>query len=209
MRHRKSGDERKIEILEAALRLADDLGPDRLTTDAIAREVGLTQPGIFRHFPTKQAIWDAVVATIADRMVAGWRAVLDRPENPIDRLKGLIIAQLRLIESTPAITAILFSRELHARNDMLRQAIFKLMGAFHAAVASEFAQAQESRQLRRDLAADDAAFLLIGLVQGLAVRWSLSGRSFTLTDEGARLLNLQIGAFEALASDLEISEKTS
>ena len=57
---RKSAQERKAEILATALRLADELGPDRLTTAAIAEAVGLTQPGIFRHFPTKQALWQAV-----------------------------------------------------------------------------------------------------------------------------------------------------
>ena len=51
---RKPAPERKAEILEATLRLADELGPDRLSTEAIARAVGLTQPGIFRHFPTNR-----------------------------------------------------------------------------------------------------------------------------------------------------------
>ena len=75
---RKPAPERKAEILEATLRLADELGPDRLSTEAIAQAVGLTQPGIFRHFPTKQAIWEAVAAKITDRMAAGWLTVLDR-----------------------------------------------------------------------------------------------------------------------------------
>ena len=42
------------------------------------------------------------------------------------------------------------------------------------------------------IVAADAAFLLIGLVQGLAVRWSLAGRTFDLVDEGARLFDLQL-----------------
>lgn len=32
---------------------------DRLTTGAVADAIGLTQPAIFRHFPTKQAQWAA------------------------------------------------------------------------------------------------------------------------------------------------------
>ena len=76
---RKPADERKDEILRAALRLADELGPDRLTTNAVAEAVGLTQPAIFRHFPTKTVLWQAVVA------VAG--AVCTQP-RPAVRLSG-------------------------------------------------------------------------------------------------------------------------
>lgn len=175
------------------MRLADEVGPDRLTAEAIARAVGLTQPGIFRHFPTKQAIWQAVAEVIADRMTGAWDDVLGRPAEPVDRLVGLIQAQLRLIQATPAIPAILFSRELHVENDGLRESFRALMGRFHRAIADEVRRAQDTGAFRRDLAADDAAFLLIGLVQGLAVRWSLSGRAFALEPEGARLLSVQIG----------------
>lgn len=195
MRTRKSAEKRKVEILEATLRLADKLGPDRLTTEAIARDVGLTQPGVFRHFPTKQAIWEAVAGTIADRMVEGWRVQFQRRDGPLDRLKGLIQAQFQLIESTPAIPAILFSRELHAENDVLRKAVFHLMGRFHKTIAGEVAKAQAVGTFWRNLDPDDAAFLMIGLVQGLAVRWSLAGHSFSLREEGARLLDLQVRVF--------------
>jgi AcrR family transcriptional regulator len=54
------------------LRLADKLGPERLTTDAIANAVGLTQPGIFRHFPKKQDLWEAVAARVGAMMEANW-----------------------------------------------------------------------------------------------------------------------------------------
>jgi AcrR family transcriptional regulator len=194
---RKPAEERKAEILDAALRLADELGPDRLSTEAIAREVGLTQPAIFRHFPTKQAIWEAVASTIATRMAEGWRTAMQRRDDPVERLRGLILSQLKLIQTTPAIPAILFSRELHAENDLLRKSVFYLLGRFHRALAEQVAQAQAAGGLRTDVDSEDAAFLLVGLVQGLAVRWSLSGRSFGLVEEGARLLDVQVGMFSA------------
>ncbi len=197
MTAKKTAEERKAEILDATLRLADELGPDRLSTQAIAREVGLTQPGIFRHFPTKQAIWEAVGGTIATRMAEGWRTAIQGRDDPVERLRGLVISQLKLIQSTPAIPAILFSRELHAENDLLRKSVFYLLGRFHRALAEQVAQAQATVSLRGDIHPEDAAFLLVGLVQGLAVRWSLSGRSFGLVEEGARLLDVQLGMFSA------------
>jgi AcrR family transcriptional regulator len=195
MRVRKTAEARKAEIIDATLRLADKLGPERLTTETVANAVGLTQPGIFRHFPKKQDLWEAVAARVGAMMQARWTRAQSPGAAPIDQVRALIAAQLRLIQSTPAIPAILFSRELHTKNKGLRAAFFGLLSHFHRIIADLLAQARERGELRGDLDPDDAAFLIIGLVQGLAVRWSMSGRSFGLTEEGCRLLEIQLNGF--------------
>ncbi len=204
MRTRKTAEARKAEIIDATLRLADKLGPERLTTEAVAEAVGLTQPGIFRHFPKKQDLWEAVAARIGAMMEARWAKAHHPDTTPIDQIRALIAAQLRLIQSTPAIPAILFSRELHTKNKGLRQAFFCLMSHFHRLIADLVAGASKRGELRRNLDADDAAYLIIGLVQGLAVRWSISGRKFDLPEEGHRLLELQLSGF---ASDSGAAQK--
>ncbi len=193
MRVRKTAETRKTEIIEAALRLSDKLGPERLTTEAVADAVGLTQPGIFRHFPKKQALWEAVAAHIGAMMETRWNKAESRDAGPLDQLRALIGAQLQLIQSVPAIPAILFSRELHTKNKGLRQAFFGLLSRFHQVIAERAGRAREAGELRDDLDPDDVAFLVIGLVQGLAVRWSISGRGFDLVEEGKRLLEVQLG----------------
>lgn len=192
MRIRKSAETRKAEIIDATLRLADKHGPDRLTTETIANAVGLTQPGIFRHFPKKQDLWEAVAARVGSMMEVRWKKAENSDIPATDRIRALIGAQFRLIQSTPAIPAILFSRELHTKNKGLRSAFFGLMSRFHKLIAGLVAQACATGELRGDLDPDDAAFLIIGLVQGLAVRWTISGRNFDLTEEGNRLLELQL-----------------
>lgn len=195
MTSRKSADERKTEIVSVALRLADRVGPERLTTEAIAHAIGLTQPAIFRHFPTKQDLWEAVAMRIGEKMEARWAKALRPDATPTEQIRAIIAAQLRLIQSTPAIPAILFSRELHTKNKALRGAFFGLLGRFHKLIADLMEQARESGELRPDVDPSDAAFLIIGLVQGLAVRWSISGRRFDLTEEGCRLLEVQLSGF--------------
>jgi len=192
MRIRKPAETRKAEIINATLRLADKLGPDRLTTETIANAVGLTQPGVFRHFPKKQDLWEAVAVRIGSMMETRWKKAQNGDAPATDKIRALVGVQLRLIQSTPAIPAILFSRELHTKNKDLRTAFFGLMSRFHQMIAGLVAQGCTAGELRSNLDPEDAAFLIIGLVQGLAVRWSISGRSFNLAEEGTRLLELQL-----------------
>lgn len=197
---RKSADERKTEIVSAVLRLADELGPDRLTTQSVADAVGLTQPGIFRHFPTKQALWHAVAEAIAEQLTCAWTDALGSSSDPQARIEALVMAQLRQIEKMPAIPSILFSRELQAENDELRQSILALMTELVATLADELSKGQKAGAFRPDLVPQDGAYLLVSLVQGLAIRWTLGNRGFGLLAEGRRLLAAQLALFQAASA---------
>lgn len=198
-RTRKSADERKAEVVTAALELADKLGPDRVTTETLAESVGLTHPGLFRHFPRKLNVWEAVAGYVGEQMERRWNRA-DRPGTtaPEARVRGLVLAQLRLIRAFPAIPAILFSRELQVENDKLRTAFVALMQRFHKRLSTNIAATQQAGVFQEDFDPDDAAYLLIALVQGLAVRWSVSARRFNLVKEGERLLDLQLRGLRAV-----------
>jgi len=165
-----------------------------------SRSDAATQPGIFRHFPKKQDLWESVARRIGTMIEARWKAVHGEGFSPIEEIQALVEAQLRLIQGTPAIPAILFSRELHARNEGLRTIFHGLMTRFHQMIADRAARAREAGLLRADVDPQDAAFLIIALIQGLVVRWSISGRNFDLPAEGTRLAQRQLQLMTIMAA---------
>ena len=54
-------DERRAVTVEAVIALAAEQNPGEITTAAIAKRMGLTQGALFRHFPSKDAILQAVM----------------------------------------------------------------------------------------------------------------------------------------------------
>jgi AcrR family transcriptional regulator len=192
MADRRSAEDRKAQIVAEVLRLADEIGPDRLSTTDVARAVGLSQPAIFRHFPTKGALWLAVAEQIAARLRKRWAAAEAEAATPDARLKALIEAQLIAISQTPALPSILFSRELQVDNTALRDVFRELLATFQQHLVTALRHHQASGELRRDIAAEDVAILLASLVQGVAIRWTLGARGFPLVEEGLRLFDLQM-----------------
>ena len=59
---RKSKEERRDEILDAALVVFAEQGLHGSSTEEIARRAGISQPYVFRLFGTKRALFKAVVA---------------------------------------------------------------------------------------------------------------------------------------------------
>jgi AcrR family transcriptional regulator len=193
---RKTAQERKSEIIETALRLAAEVGPDRLTTEALAAAVGISQAGIFRHFPKKSDIWKAVAQRISELLQENWAAMENEDQPSADRLKAFMKSHLTFLQTTPAIPAILFSRELHAENEYLRSFFAGLMGRVHQFVSKMIADEITDKRFDARLDPDDGAYLILALIQGLAMRWSLNRQNFDLVKEGERLLALQLNGFK-------------
>jgi AcrR family transcriptional regulator len=196
-RRRKSAAARKAEIVDTAIRLSAEMGPDRVTTQHLADAVGVTQPAIFRHFATKADIWLAV----ADRIVSEMNDLhaLD-PTNAADphaALHRVIGNQLAHVTDNPAIPAILFSRELHAENTALQHKFSAAMTQKRDTVAGLLRRGQEAGQHRAELVAPDAAALVLAAVNGLYMRWTLEKQGFDLVYVGGRIVGGLIDSFLA------------
>src|SRR5439155_5738234 len=66
-------------ILEAASDAFAELGPD-VTIDEIARRAGVGHGTVFRRFPTKDALYAAVIRVRLDEMLARAKELLDEPD---------------------------------------------------------------------------------------------------------------------------------
>lgn len=189
---RKPAERRKSEIVAAVLALADRIGPDRVTTGAVAAEVGVTQAALFRHFPTKAELWKAVAEDVAVRMASAWEEALSAQREPVGRMSALVMAQLDQIAAAPAMPMLIFSRELNVGNEDVRAAFRERLAAFRGLLEREAAAARRAGHVRADVEPADIAALAISLVQGVAIRWTLGARDFSLKQEGRRLLDVYL-----------------
>ena len=88
---RMSADERRELILAAATRAFAQGGYHGTSTDAVAKEVGVSQPYVVRMFGTKLDLFLEVFDRAAQRIRSAFRAVLDQgpfdPESEDDRAR--------------------------------------------------------------------------------------------------------------------------
>ncbi|WP_041546699.1 MULTISPECIES: TetR/AcrR family transcriptional regulator [unclassified Nocardioides] len=96
---RMSGEERREAILGAATRAFALGGYHGTSTDAIAREAGVSQPYVVRMFGTKLELFLEVFQRSGDRITSAFGAVLDEgpfdPESEDDKARmGLAYAAL-------------------------------------------------------------------------------------------------------------------
>jgi len=189
---KKKPQNRKEEIILSALKQSDNVSPDKLSASMIAREIGISQPAIFRHFPTMNILWIAIANYIENIFVKKWEAILSSSSTPPQKLKMIIKAQLNFVMKYHAIPTILFSREFHSRDKKLQKTFASIMRNLHKHLTKIICDGQETGYFKDEFSAEDNAFLIIGFIQGLIVRWSVGGKSFSLISESNRLLEIQL-----------------
>lgn len=179
---RKSGEERRDEIVKAVIDLAaGDNGA--VSAQAIAERVGIAQPTVFRHFSTREKILQAVIDWIAQHLLGLVGNVAAGSGSATERLQQLIARQLDFIARHRGLPRLMFSERLHQGSPILKASINKVMDRWTDTVAGLIAEGQADGSFRGDLDAEETARLVLAMIQGLVMRWSISDFSFDLPDQ--------------------------
>jgi AcrR family transcriptional regulator len=81
---RHTADERRAEVLKAAVAEFALHGLHGTSTEAIARRIGISQPYIFRLFPSKKELFLAAIDQCFDRVEAAFRAAAQESSTAPD-----------------------------------------------------------------------------------------------------------------------------
>jgi len=175
---------RRSQIVQAALGIIGRWGVTALTTAAIAREVGMSEANIYRHFENKEEILSEMAMEIRSGLERNISNVAE--SSPVPALRHIYRLQLEYIESNEGIPRLIFSEQLHTSPE-LKKRLLEVIGSYADRLADIIREGQKEGSIKKEIVPASAALMLIGMVQVTTLRWSLSGFSFSLVDEGTKL----------------------
>ena len=168
-------DERRSLTVETVLALAAEQNPSEITTAAIADRMRLTQGALFRHFPTKEALWTAVMAWVAERLMQRIERAVSEAPSPLDALRGMFLAHAAFVVEHPGVPRMLFG-ELQRPGDTLPKRMAQTLTQGYAQrLRGHLAAGIARQELDAGLDLDAAATLFIGTVQGLVMQSLIAG----------------------------------
>jgi TetR/AcrR family transcriptional regulator len=85
-------------------------GADVVSTQLIADTIGFTQAAVFRHFPTKKAVWSAVMDWLDDQLEeVRQKARTEAPDKGMGVRQGIFFGHIALIERYPGLAKVIMS----------------------------------------------------------------------------------------------------
>jgi AcrR family transcriptional regulator len=80
-------------IVDAAEDVVTEMGAAHMTLDAVAARAGVSKGGLLHHFPTKEALLEAMIGRLIETRERSRKKVLDElPEGPARELKAYILS---------------------------------------------------------------------------------------------------------------------
>ncbi|QNU14839.1 TetR family transcriptional regulator [Thermomonas sp. XSG] len=167
--------ERRAATVEAVVELAAEQNPGDITTAAIAQRMGLTQGALFRHFPNKDAILEAVMGWVSERLLAQLDQAAASATTPLAALEAMFMAHVGFVARHPGVPRMLFG-ELQRPGDTLPKRMAQTLTQGYAQrLRAHLAAGIARQQLDAGLDLDAAATLFIGTVQGLVMQSLIAG----------------------------------
>ena len=168
MTARTRSEERRAEIVRAALEVIAERGYRGASLAAVAERVGLTQQGLLHHFPTKEAL---LVAVLQER--DRWDAM------PAGRLRLDLLASLveynamrpAIVQTFSALLGESVTEEHPARAYFTERYVGVRAGM------AEVLRAEYGDRLPSGLTPERAAPLLVAILDGLQYQWLLDPES--------------------------------
>ena len=101
--------DRQAEILQVALELIGKKGIQGLTIKNISKEIGISEPAIYRHFESKTEILLGVLSSLKDMAVMLAGIVTTYDAKATEKLECQFSSMLDLFSETPAMVSLIFS----------------------------------------------------------------------------------------------------
>ena len=173
VRPRLPAEERRAVVLDTACRVFARCSYRGATTAEIAREAGVTEPILYRHFASKQALYLACIESAWQRVRTAWDEAVAAEPDPRVWTRAMANAFLDFREQRSAV-AQLWLRALTETGDdpEIRRYLRRHLRDVHGFVADVIRRAQAAGAIRpdRDPRAEAWIFVALGLLSAVAGR---------------------------------------
>jgi len=179
---RLPADERRALTIETVVALAAEGDPREITTTVIAERMHLTQGALFRHFPTKDAIWEAVIGWVSERLLSRTDRAAEAAASPLAALQAVFMAHIEFVAKHPGVPRMMFGELQRSEKTPAKRVAQELMRRYSERLQALVEQGKSTRQIAPQVDAASAATLFIGMVQGLVMQAMLRGNLKAVRD---------------------------
>ncbi|MDO6441385.1 nucleoid occlusion factor SlmA [Marinobacter sp. 2_MG-2023] len=168
---------RREAILHALLELLEKDPGARITTSVLAKSVGVTEAALYRHFPSKRKMFEALLEFAENAVFSRCQVILQEQEDVRVRLQQLVHLVLVFAERNPGLCCVLTGDALVGENDALRKRASQFFERLETQVRQTLKEGEIRQGLRPRTSATRGADFVLVFMEGRIQRFVRS--SFT------------------------------
>lgn len=181
--------ERQIQIIERSIELIANNGIQGFTIKNLSKAIGISEPGIYRHFDSKTDILIAILNNFKEMSEMMSFMIVEIEGSAIEKVKFLFSRMFEIFAEQPAIISVIFSEEIFQNEEVLKNKILEIHNIQQSNIENIIAKGQADKSIRLDIDKGTIALILMGSLRLLVKRWELNQQNFNLELEGEKLMD--------------------
>jgi TetR/AcrR family transcriptional regulator len=157
---------RKDQILQALAIMLEETPGGRITTSGLAKQVGVSEAALYRHFPSKAKMFDGLIEFIEDTIFSRISMILNDEPTTIGKCGQSIFLLLTFAERNPGITRILTGDPLAGEPDRLRIRVAQFFERLETQLRQVLRESELREGKRPQLETQAAANLMMAAAEG-------------------------------------------
>ena len=180
--------ERQHQIIEESINIIDEKGIQGLTIKNLAKAIGITEPGIYRHFESKTEILLSILSNFKEMAVMLSEMMETYEATAIEKISFMFSKMLELFSETPSMISVIFSEEIFKNEEVLKNKIVEILNLHAQTLENIISKGQSEKNIREDIDNKSLALMAMGSLRLLVKKWDLNNHNFNLSKEGTKLI---------------------
>jgi len=182
--------ERQEQILEESINIIDEKGIQGLTIKNLSKAIGISEPGIYRHFESKTEILLSILNNFKEMAVILSEMMKSYDATAIEKIRFMFSKMLELFTESPSMVSVIFSEEIFKNEDVLKNKIVEILNMHGQTLENIISEGQTEKNIRVDIDKKNLALIAMGSLRLLVKKWDLNNHNFDLNKEGNNLIDV-------------------
>ena len=162
---------RRQQILEALARELETSPGSRITTARLADAVGVSEAALYRHFPSKAKMFEALITFAEDSVFGLVKRILTQEADALRRCEKVMVLLLGFSERNPGITRVLLGDALVGENERLQERVAQFFNRVETQLKQVLREGEASDQVAPAATVPVTASLLVAIIEGKMVKY--------------------------------------
>lgn len=166
---------RRQQILETLAMELEKSPGEPITTAGLARAVGVSEAALYRHFPSKAKMFEALIEFIEESVFGLISRILDDEKNMQRRCEKVLALVLGFAQKNPGITRLLTGDVLLGETERLRKRVDKFYERLETQLKQILREGEANGELRAVSPVQAQANLMLSVLEGRMQQFVRSG----------------------------------
>jgi TetR/AcrR family transcriptional regulator len=160
---RLPANERKKRIIESARGVFAASNYWKVSTADLARAADVSEPALYRYFPSKKDIFLSTLKVTAPKLIDSWQRIAAEVDDPLETLWSIGVSYYDHLRSHTAVMKLHFQALVEADDPDIRKALRENFSSFAEFVAEIIEDGKRRELVREEIDARAYAWHFLGL----------------------------------------------